>query len=166
MGKFRETFCLNDAHLESQNDCPFSVIMRWTVAINRERNMTKRFFAALALIAPLTLAACASGGNESIKNETAATVDSKIHDGVTTKEQVRALYGDPVATDFTDSGHEKWTYTFTNSASDASNFIPVYGDLRQGSHGTEKHLTVIFNGDVVWHHSMNSSAVKGKSGLF
>lgn len=121
---------------------------------------------AVSLAGLLMVAACASGGNESIKNETAASVDAKIHDGVTTKEQVRAAYGDPVATDFTDSGHEKWVYTFTNSKQDAANFIPLYGDLHQGNHGTEKHLTVIFTGDVVWHHSMNNSAVKAKGGLF
>jgi len=129
--------------------------------------MVKKFLIMnFALIAPLALSACASGGNESIKNETASSVDAKIHDGVTTKEQVRAAYGDPVATDFTDSGHEKWTYTFSNTKSDVANFIPLYGDLRQGQHGSEKHLTVIFNGNVVWHHSMNTSLVNNKSGLF
>lgn len=122
--------------------------------------------AAGCLSVLLLLSACGSSGNTSIKNETAATVDQKIHDGVTTKEEVRQMYGDPVATDFTDSGHEKWTYTFSNTQVDAANFIPVYGDLRQGQHGTEKHLTIIFEGDKVWHHSMNNSAIKSKSGLF
>lgn len=121
---------------------------------------------ALVLGGMLALSACASGGNESIKNETSASVDQKIRDGVTTKEQVRQLFGDPAQSSFTDSGHEQWQYAFDNSKSDAANFIPVYGDLHQGQHGTSKQLTIIFNGDVVWHHSMNTSAVKSSAGLF
>lgn len=126
----------------------------------------KKMTSALVLGGMLALSACASGGNESIKNETSASVDQKIHDGVTTKDQVRQIFGDPAQTSFTDSGHEEWQYAFDNSKSDAANFIPVYGDLHQGQHGTAKHLTIIFNGNVVWHHSMNTSAVKSSAGLF
>lgn len=126
----------------------------------------KKITSALALGGLLALGACASGGNETIKNETAASVDQKIKDGVTTKEQVRALFGDPMQSSFTDSGHEQWQYTFDNSSSDATNFIPLYGDLHQGQHGTTKNLTVIFNGNVVWHHAMMTSAVKASGGLF
>ncbi|OUJ10675.1 outer membrane protein assembly factor BamE [Acetobacter sp. DsW_059] len=126
----------------------------------------KKIASVAGLSLMLALSACASGGNESIKNETGASIDQKIHDGVTTKEQVRQLFGDPAQTSFTDSGHEQWQYTFDNSKSDVTNFIPVYGDLHQGQHGTAKHLTIIFNNDVVWHHSMNSSAVKSSAGLF
>ena len=120
----------------------------------------------LSLTGLIALTGCASEGNEIIKNETGASIDQKIHDGVTTKEQIRALFGDPRESTFTDSGHEQWRYAFTNASSDAANFIPLYGDLHQGTHGTEKTLTVIFNGDVVWHHTMNASAVKTGSGLF
>ncbi|NHN89197.1 outer membrane protein assembly factor BamE [Acetobacter conturbans] len=121
---------------------------------------------AIALTALVSLSACSSGGNESIKNETGASIDQKIQDGVTTKEQVRSQFGDPAAVSFTDSGHEQWKYSFTNASSDAANFIPVYGDLHQSSHGTEKTLTIIYNGNVVWHHAMSASAVKQAGGLF
>ncbi|KXV23569.1 hypothetical protein AD936_22350 [Gluconobacter japonicus] len=120
----------------------------------------------LSLSGLIALTGCASEGNETLKNETGASIDQKIHDGMTTKEQIRALFGDPRESTFTDSGHEQWRYAFTNASSDAANFIPLYGDLHQGTHGTEKTLTVIFNGDVVWHHTMNASAVKTGSGLF
>ena len=122
--------------------------------------------AALSLTGLLALTGCASEGNEALKNETAASIDQKIQDGVTTKEQIRAQFGDPRESTFTDSGHEQWRYSFSNASSDAANFIPLYGDLHQGTHGTEKTLTVLFNGNVVWHHTMNSSAVKTVSGLF
>ncbi|MBS1018744.1 outer membrane protein assembly factor BamE [Gluconobacter cerinus] len=132
--------------------------------------MSARLLRTLAVTLSLTglvaLTGCASEGNEALKNETSASIDQKIHDGVTTKDQIRALFGDPRESTFTDSGHEQWRYAFTNASSDAANFIPLYGDLHQGTHGTEKTLTVIFNGDVVWHHTMNASAVKTGSGLF
>ncbi|MFT9380595.1 outer membrane protein assembly factor BamE [Gluconobacter sp. P5B12] len=132
--------------------------------------MSARLLRTLAVTLSLTgliaLTGCASEGNETIKNETGASIDQKIHDGVTTKDQIRALFGDPRESTFTDSGHEQWRYAFTNASSDAANFIPLYGDLHQGTHGTEKTLTVIFNGDVVWHHTMNASAVKTGRGLF
>ncbi|GBR69184.1 outer membrane protein assembly factor BamE [Gluconobacter kanchanaburiensis] len=132
--------------------------------------MSARHLRTLAVTLSLTgliaLTGCASEGNETLKNETGASIDQKIHDGVTTKDQIRALFGDPRESTFTDSGHEQWRYAFTNASSDAANFIPLYGDLHQGTHGTEKTLTVIFNGNVVWHHTMNASAVKTGSGLF
>ena len=120
----------------------------------------------LSLSGLVALTGCISEGNEALKNETGASIDQKIHDGVTTKDQIRALFGDPRESTFTDSGHEQWRYAFTNASSDAAKFIPLYGDLHQGTHGTEKTLTVIFNGNVVWHHTMNASAVKTGSGLF
>jgi len=119
-----------------------------------------------ALFAAFSLSSCASSGNETIKNETSTTIDQKIQDGQTTKDQVRSMFGDPMETTFTDSGHEEWKYQFQNATVDASNFIPVYGDLHQSTHGNTKHLTVIFNGNLVWHHSMNTSAVKTSAGLF
>lgn len=126
----------------------------------------KMLSGAVSLTAMILLSGCATEGNESLKNETVTSIDQKIQDGVTTKAQIRALFGDPRESSFTDSGHEQWRYSFTNASSDAANFIPLYGDLHQGTHGTEKTLTVLFNGDVVWHHTMNASAVKTGSGVF
>ncbi|MBO1359194.1 hypothetical protein J2D73_05210 [Acetobacter sacchari] len=126
----------------------------------------EKFLSAIAVASLVSLASCSSGGNESIKNETGATIDQKIKDNVTTKEQVRSQFGDPAAVTFTDSGHEQWQYRFNNASSDATNFIPLYGDLHQSGHGTEKTLTIIYNGDVVWHHAMSSSAMKSTGGVF
>lgn len=129
-------------------------------------NPKKLTAAAGCLSALLLLSACASGGNESIKNETAASVDQKIHDGVTTKQEVRTMFGDPAGTSFTDSGNEEWQYSFANDKMDAANFIPLYGDVHQSSHGTSKSLVIIFKNDRVWHHAMNSSNTKSQAGLF
>ena len=129
------------------------------------RKSYKRLAASLVIGLPLFVAACAESGNTSIKNATYASVDAKIHDGVTTKDQVRAMYGDPAKVAFTDSGHEEWQYIFMTGRTDARNFIPVVGDLVQRGHGHEKTLTIIFNGNVVWHHALSNSAVSSKTGV-
>lgn len=85
-----------------------------------------------------------TSGNESLRKETGASVDRKIRDGVTTKAQVRAMFGDPMSVRFTDSGHEEWMYAFEASSSDAVNYIPVANMFHEGTHGTRKQLTVIF----------------------
>ncbi|MCG0995991.1 MAG: hypothetical protein LKI03_05825 [Acetobacter indonesiensis] len=113
----------------------------------------------------LLLSACSSAGNESIRNETVESVDQKIKDGVTTKQEVRAAYGDPLETSFTDSGHEIWKYSFARMSQNGTNFIPYYGAFTAGSHGKAKTLSVIFNDQVVWHHSLSDSTVQTHQGI-
>ncbi|MFT9258213.1 MAG: outer membrane protein assembly factor BamE [Acetobacter sp.] len=120
----------------------------------------KKFTAMGCLSALLLVAACGSSGNESIKNETAATVDQKIQDGVTTKAQVKTAYGDPLETSFTDSGHEIWKYVFERTHANGTNFIPYYGAVSRSYHGKAKTLTIIFNDNTVWHHTLSDSDVK------
>ncbi|BCI68206.1 outer membrane protein assembly factor BamE domain-containing protein [Acetobacter aceti] len=122
-----------------------------------------KFFSCLTVA--LLLAGCASSGNESIKNETSETLQTKIIDGVTTKEQVKSQFGDPLETSFTDSGHEIWKYVFAKTQQNGTNFIPYYGAFSSGSHGKAKSLTIIFNDDKVWHHTLSESAVKNHAGI-
>ncbi|QHC36491.1 outer membrane protein assembly factor BamE [Komagataeibacter xylinus] len=130
-----------------------------------EKLLMNKIAIAGCLTAVLLVSGCASSGNTSIKNETADSIDQKIHDNVTTKQQVRAMFGDPMTTHFTDSGHEEWQYTFATTKANGTNFIPYYGAFSNGSHGKEKSLDIIYNGDVVWHHVMSSSKVKTHEGL-
>ncbi|NVN37848.1 hypothetical protein HUK81_13015 [Komagataeibacter swingsii] len=125
----------------------------------------KRISIAACLGAVLLVSGCESAGNTSIRHETSETIDQKIHDNQTTKAQVRSMFGDPLSTSFTDSGHEIWKYDFTTSHANGTNFIPYYGAFSSGSHGQMKSLTIIYNNDVVWHHTLSSSAVKTHQGL-
>ncbi|MBV1829700.1 outer membrane protein assembly factor BamE [Komagataeibacter sp. AV436] len=120
---------------------------------------------AACLAAALLVAGCQSSGNTSIRKETAETVDQKIQDNVTTKQQVRTMFGDPMNVHFTDSGHEEWQYSYEYSRQNGTNFVPYYGSFSNGTHGREKNLTIIFNNDVVWHHSLTSSKVQAHDGL-
>ena len=61
---------------------------------------------ALAVALAVTLAGCASSGNQKLKSETETSVQSKIHEGKTTKVEVKTLFGSPDAVSYTDGGNE------------------------------------------------------------
>ncbi|MBQ5469100.1 MAG: hypothetical protein IIT54_00560 [Acetobacter sp.] len=144
----------------------------------------KRLAASLVIGLPFFVAACATTqtGSASIANETHDSVEAKIKDGVTTKSQILAMYGNPVR-DFTDSnGREEYVYDlksttnrqgFRNLLSAGANLaatyegVPTYGagqtvgNVIAHDSADEKVLTVVFNGNVVYSHSFvdNPNAV-------
>ncbi|OOL17683.1 lipoprotein [Bombella intestini] len=127
--------------------------------------MRKILFAG-AVASVFVLAGCTSSGNTSIKNETSTTVDQKIQDGITTKDQVRTMYGDPLSINFTDSGHEVWKYLFSKSRANGTNFIPYYSAFSSGTHGQAKTLLIIYDDHGrVWHHSFTASDMSAHSGV-
>jgi len=125
--------------------------------------MKKIFIAGCALS---LLTACASNGNESLRNQTQATVATQIKNGVTTKEEVRKQFGDPTETSFTDGGKEIWKYRLDNVSADAVSYVPVVNMFGASASGTRKELVILFDGDTVSKYTMSSSAVSQKTGLF
>ncbi|SHE75015.1 SmpA / OmlA family protein [Modicisalibacter ilicicola DSM 19980] len=129
--------------------------------------MKKLACAIVVTAAALTLAGCASSGNQSLKNETEYTVSAKITEGVTTQAEVREMFGSPMETSFTDGGSEIWEYSLADMKSDVVNFIPVVNLFGSSASGTKKDLTVLFDeNDVVHRYAMSSSDVSTKTGLF
>ncbi len=109
---------------------------------------------------------CASTGNKVLKNETSQSVAQKIIKGKTTKDQVRAMFGDPMTTSFTDSGNEIWKYEFVKAHAKAVNFIPLVSLFKSGSTGKKKELVVFFDQQgVVQRYSMSTSDVDTETGL-
>lgn len=112
-------------------------------------------------------AGCVSQGNKVLKDETSKTVSQKIVKGKTTKDQVRATYGDPLTTSFTDSGNEIWRYEFVKGHAKASNYIPLVNLFASGSTGDKKELVVFFDKrGVVKNYSMSTSKVDTDTSLF
>jgi outer membrane protein assembly factor BamE (lipoprotein component of BamABCDE complex) len=131
------------------------------MAIANIFKLTISFFAAFLLIG------CASTGNESLRNESEAGVQSKLVEGKSTKAQVRSMFGSPMRTTFTDGGLEIWTFEFKNVSADAVTYIPIVNMFGATASGTKKELVVLFGRDgVVQRYSMSESAVKDKTGLF
>jgi outer membrane protein assembly factor BamE (lipoprotein component of BamABCDE complex) len=124
------------------------------------------FFAAVC-VAALTLAGCASKGNESLRKETELSIGTKLTEGKTTKTEVRKMLGSPLKTSFTDGGLEISTYEFDNVTSDAINYVPVLNWLGSSASGTKKELVILFDkANVVQRYSMSESDVKVKTGLY
>lgn len=123
---------------------------------------------AIALLSALLLSAgCASVGNEKLKAESEQSIQAKIVEGRTTKAEVRAQFGSPLKTSFTDGGMEIWNYEFSTLSTDAVSFIPVVSMFGSSASGTRKELVVMFDrAGVVQRFAMSESDVKQRSGVF
>lgn len=122
---------------------------------------------ALMIASLFTLAGCASSGNESLRQETKESISTKIFEGKTTKDEVRATLGAPASTTFTDGGQEIWKYDRADIQSDAVNFVPVVNWFGSSYSGTKKELTILFDPNgIIKKYSWNDSPVSTKSGAF
>src|SRR5215469_9310819 len=120
----------------------------------------------LASCVALAVAGCASTGNETLRDQTEKSVQGKIFAGRTTKEQVRATFGSPLSTSFTDGGLEIWNYEFTNVSNDAVDYVPVVNLFGATASGRKKSLVILFSkSDVVERFSMSDSPVTVKTGV-
>lgn len=119
---------------------------------------------ALAVALTVTLAGCASSGNQQLKNETETSVQSKIQEGKTTKAEVKTFFGSPDNVSYTDGGNEIWKYSFAKVKVNGTTFIPFYGLFHNGTNGTKKELTILFKDDTVQKYTMAESAINTKSG--
>ncbi len=127
--------------------------------------MRRSGFIPLLLLAGM-LAACATAGNESLRHETAETLDSKLEKGKTTKQQVQVALGDPASTDFTDSGNEIWKYQHIRATAKATNFIPVVDLLAGGQDVKKKQLSLFFDEQgILKNYSMLETESEVRTGL-
>lgn len=68
--------------------------------------MNKIFIASLIALSSLSLSGCVNSGNQSLKKETEESVKTKITEGVSTKSDIKKIFGSPAETSFTDGGKE------------------------------------------------------------
>ncbi|WP_151636630.1 hypothetical protein [Noviherbaspirillum aerium] len=129
--------------------------------------MKKPLFTTFAIAAVLLVSGCASMGNETLRTESETSVQQKIVEGKSTKNDVRAMFGSPVKTSFTDGGLEIWNYEFTNVSADAISYVPIVNLFGGSASGKKKELVVLFDqSNVVKRFSMSESNVTQKTGLF
>jgi len=94
-------------------------------------------------------------------------VAQKVVEGKTTREEIRAQFGSPAKTSFTEGGLEIWNYEFANVSADAVNFIPIVNLFGTSASGTKKELVVLFDENgLVRRYSMSESDVSMRTGLF
>ena len=127
--------------------------------------LMKQLFYFLVIF--IFIAGCASTGNQTLKEETEASVSAKIINNVTTQAEIKAMFGSPYQTTYTDGGLEIWKYQLDNLRADAINYVPIVNFFGSSMSGTRKELVILFNDDgTVKRNSMAESAVSTKSGLF
>ena len=115
----------------------------------------------------ILITACASTGNQTLKNETELSVTEKIVKGETTATEVKAMFGSPFETSYTDSGYLIWKYRLDDLKADAVNFIPFINMFGSSMSGTRKELVILFDeNDVVKRANMSESKVETKTGAF
>jgi hypothetical protein len=121
----------------------------------------------ITVLASLFIVSCASTGNQTLKTESEVTITSKVQEGVTSAAEVKAMFGSPYETTYTDGGLMIWKYRLDDMRSDAVNYIPIVNWFGSSMSGTRKELVVLFDdNDVVKRVNMSESDVKTKTGLF
>lgn len=121
----------------------------------------------LSIVLAVFLVGCSSVGNEQIKTESQETIEDKLISGVTTKQQVKELFGDPMDATFHPDGSEMWKYVFTKTSCNFSCYFIYTAWAYRSSSGTAKTLTILFNdNDTVRKHTLSESPVESKSGIF
>jgi len=128
---------------------------------------TKAIFTIAILLAILIIQGCATAGNDTLRKETEASVNAKIIEGVTTRSEIKSMFGSPINTSYTDSGLEIWKFKLSKVSADATSYIPVVSLFAGSSSGTEKELTILFDeNDKVKKYNMSESEIKIRTGLF
>jgi hypothetical protein len=127
----------------------------------------KNYLIAAACVLFIFGCATGSGGNQTLKNESESSVTAKIINGVTTQSEIKAMFGSPYETTYTDGGLEIWKYRLDDMRADAINYVPIVNWFGTSFSGTRKELVLLFNEDgTVKRNSMSESDVQNKTGMF
>ncbi len=115
------------------------------------------------LFCVLTLVSCASAGNPHLRQETESSVADKVKEGETTKSEIKAIFGSPDSTSFTDGGLEIWKYYYIKSRAAASTYLTAFvGVAKQIA--DKKELTILFDDkDIVKRFTMSESRSESKN---
>jgi outer membrane protein assembly factor BamE (lipoprotein component of BamABCDE complex) len=90
--------------------------------------------------------------------ETQESINQKIAKGKTTKDQVKAAFGEPGSTTTKPNGSEEWSYKMANSE---TSVIKIPGFERFFGSGTEKAKTLLVDFDrrgIVANYSLNEES--------
>jgi hypothetical protein len=123
----------------------------------------KPFVMSLALI--MLLAGCFSSGNGKVRTETMDTVGTKVTKGLTTKAQVKAIYGDPGSVGLSGAGSEVWTYEYTRRTAKAVDFVPIVGLFAGGADVNKNEVVFIFDkNDIMQNYTVHASKTETHHG--
>jgi outer membrane protein assembly factor BamE (lipoprotein component of BamABCDE complex) len=94
----------------------------------------------------VVVAGCASHGNKRINDQNNIKA---IEIGVSSKDDVKEILGNPADVAFLENDVEVWKYFFTRTRVKGSTFIPIIGGFVGGSTKKTRTFTVKFKDDIV-----------------
>tara|TARA_B100000989_G_scaffold224193_1_gene171626 strand:+ start:310 stop:711 length:402 start_codon:yes stop_codon:yes gene_type:complete len=117
------------------------------------------------------LIGCADTGNKSLKYATESKVQAQIKEGVTTKDQVKAMFGSPYKTSYTDNGSLIWTYQYDDTSAltpeTVGSVLLTLGLAGTKSKGTRNELVILFDEkNIVKKFNMSNSEIETGTILF
>ncbi|QMI49735.1 outer membrane protein assembly factor BamE [Burkholderia sp. MBR-1] len=128
--------------------------------------MKKTFAAFAIMLAVGTLAGCASAGNTQLKETTRESLDQKLIQGKTTKQDVRDAFGDPSAVGYTDGGREVWTYVYAHATPTAVSYVPIVNLFSHGADVDKKQLVIMFDKDgILQKFTFSRSQTERRGGI-
>ncbi len=125
--------------------------------------MPKRIL--ILIVSSLLIAACAHSGNRALYNMTREKISATLINGITTKAEVKSIFGIPCDTDQLENGQELWKYQYKNVTVKASTFIPIAGSILGGVNEEIKTLKITFSSEgKVMKHSFHNNKGETKMG--
>ncbi len=118
----------------------------------------------LLIITALMLIACSDSVNKNFKKSNDQQISTMITEGKTTKQEVKATFGEPTSVDFNKDNREEWIYAYSEASNNPLNYFPVTSILN-GQSGMTRKMVILFDGDVVHTYSLSSSEGKIKNGV-
>ncbi|HHH0500169.1 TPA: hypothetical protein ACPZNZ_001697 [Yersinia enterocolitica] len=104
-----------------------------------------KFIRVLLTISILSISACSSSGNQSLKSETQATLQTKLIKNKTTKSDVIKEFGQPSSTTTSGQGEDIYLYDMNNAKMSVVNVIPIIGMLAGNTKTESRTLSIAFN---------------------
>lgn len=107
------------------------------------------------------LSGCATAGSPKVKDQ---NLLAKISKGVTTQDEILAMYGKPQVKKTKENGLEVWEYHYVQTEVTAVTFVPVVGLFAGGANSKVDGIEVEFNADkVVNNYTTSTGSVKSQN---
>lgn len=120
---------------------------------------------ALLSITIFIVSGCSSSGNQSLKSETQATLQTKLIKNKTSKSDVVREFGSPTSVTSKNDGGDIYLYEMNNGKINPLTYIPVVGFFAGDTTTESRSLSIVFNkNDTVDTWSFSSDNRKLETG--
>ncbi|HDL7170759.1 TPA: hypothetical protein PXN09_000235 [Yersinia enterocolitica] len=125
-----------------------------------------KFIRVLLTISILSISACSSSGNQSLKNESQASLQTKLVKNKTTKSDVVRAFGSPTSVTSRNDGGDIYLYEMNNGKINPLTYVPVVGFFAGNTTTESRTLSITFNkNDTVNTWSFSSEDRKSENGI-